>query len=186
MEEVAGLPRHAGMSNWYDPFKDVTDLKPVVLRRLFDHFPDRQALLALRPERFVRVVFEVNYPVGRGISGYVRNLGRDVALRLRMGLSAEGREVKIGTLPGLTVQETYPDPGTDKMGILFQYPLSENLPDKTVLYCEYQNVYGDRFRLEVPLKREAAGSGHQYSQHFEDELYVRPAGSNAEAWLRVH
>jgi hypothetical protein len=99
--EMSRLPKNPNLSNWYDQFKDSTDLKLLVLKRLFDFFPGQSGVLALSPDRIVRLTFLQSSTMPDSIRGGFRNVGVGPALNIRHGFFIARAELGVERLGGL-------------------------------------------------------------------------------------
>jgi hypothetical protein len=144
VKEEFDLPAHSDRSNWYDTFRYSVDLKPLVFRRLVQLFPDYAGSLALRPERLVRITFSHQLTVNDQISGLFRNIGPGPALNLVHGIAPQG-STKWNFGGG--VREG--DPVASGINGYFLYRVA-NVPFLN-LFCEYENRFGDGYRVEVPV-----------------------------------
>lgn len=175
------LPQHANRSNWYDLFKNSTDLKGTVLCRLIQQFPEYAGSLAMHPDRMVRMTYlDVKSDTSAAI-GRFRNVGRGSALRVCHGICTGGTDAIVGgndatcsRLGGLLEGECAVNPDESNFG----YDLRSIYPPMK-LYCEYENRFGDRYRVEVPFKKVGA----LWTRAGSEYLYVWH--SNGAKWLRA-
>ena len=75
LNEIKAIPQHDAWSNWCDPFKDVTDLAPLVIKRLLTEFPEYTGTLAMRPDRMCRMTFIHGGGQNNIVGGRFRNVG---------------------------------------------------------------------------------------------------------------
>jgi len=179
---ICELPKEEGRSNWYDRFTNSADLKEKVVRRLCSRFQRHVASLALRPERLVRLyfVFAGRYDAG-GVCGFFRNAGVGPALRIRHGVLAKGVESEIRNQGGLAEGEDLRQQMRDGSRNNWSYPVEKGLshPDVSV-FCEYENRFGDRYRVEVPLHWD----GQQHRPEVE-RFFVASFGEGNVTWTCV-
>lgn len=150
----------ASRSNWFDAFKNVVDLKAVVLKRLLNAFPAHVATYARRDGRLVRLYFQY---VGAATAGHVNgtfvNAGNGPALDISCGYTAGGSTGQVHNQGGLTVGMSLQAPatGSNHHAPLMVFPCQARQNDAR-LWCEYSNMLGERFRVEAPLRWD--GSRH--------------------------
>jgi hypothetical protein len=148
LEYVADLPEHGSRSNWYDRFQTVVELKPVLIKRLAEQFPHRLASRALDPNRIVRLTFEARlfHMSTPQVSGMFVNVGVGPALNIEYGTRFQVFETPIGTRGGLQEGENL----LNGLGELITFRLSPKTSSQfpTNIYCNYQNRFGDRYRIE--------------------------------------
>jgi hypothetical protein len=148
-----------GVSNWMESFETVLDLKPLLLRRLTDEFPEMRGKQALHPDRFVRLTWRESHtnPVqpdgATGVHGDFENVGVGPVFNLRYGIhpgviplddlafvAPMGGEVldlgglREGCRAGATIGRTGYVIMTDSVFLVF---------------CEYENRFGDRYRIDA-------------------------------------
>ena len=92
LDYASRLPEHANRSNWCGQFRSVVELKPLVLKRIGDHFPQHRIGLALHPERFIRLVFHPKAASDKDVFGTFKNVGHGSAIELRYGWAAASLE----------------------------------------------------------------------------------------------
>ena len=174
---IAEMKRYASAvkakrSNWFDAFKSSADLKPLVLKRLLDQFPHHVGAFARQPERIVRLFFQSRGTGSTGeTSGVFVNAGNGPALDIEVGWHADGKDNARGSQGGLTVGARVPE----KEGAALRFSIPPNKIRDCHIYCMYQNVSGDLFRVEVPL---TWSSGY----HAQKELFKILIGTE---WLKI-
>jgi len=162
------LPKHENWSNWYDQFKTVLDLKPLVRKRLTDHFPKQLGALALDPERVLRLAF-IRGATGAGnVRGHFRNIGPGPAYNVRHGSRVGAAEVGPAYQGGLAE-------GDDMLDNLQEPLYVTSAPgaaarDARIVFCEYENRFGDGYRVEIPLAMPVANRAWQFGA---DRFFVR-------------
>jgi len=174
VRSVSELPRHAEWSNWYDPFKDVVDLKRIVLKRLLDHFPEAALSRALEPDRLVRVTVSHGKYVDWAS---FQNVGMGPAMNLVYGSGASslGRPKKTLHRSGLAEGDTL-----NVAGELVK--TSDGW--STVFFCEYENRFGEKYRVERRFSR--ASETVLMWPDGPESLFVALPGSEAEPqWRQV-
>jgi hypothetical protein len=157
--ELFSLPGHADTSNWYDTFKNSVDLKALALRRLIDQFPEYRGSLAMRPDRHVRLTFISRSCSWDAVLGCFRNVGVGPALNIRHGIAMGGNTEMIGNIEmrkfnvgGLSERDSITTGRHD----YFEYSLPRGeLLQGMMLFCEYSNRFGDKYRVTVPLNGSA-------------------------------
>lgn len=177
MDQLAKLPGHAPGSNWCDVFRDATELAPMVVKRLIHKFPEYAGTLAMRHDRMVRMTYMYATHCNSWVGGKFRNLGLGSALEIRHGVCAG-----IAHAPGTK------DLAAKALGGLLEGELTRSdvhpevydlraWPDQALkLFCEYRNRFGDRYRIEVPIRWRRDG----YFIDSPEELYVR----HGDQWHR--
>lgn len=154
MKGVASLKKGEPFSNWCDEFKSSVDLKGLVLKRILDHFPEYVGATALQPDHLVRIYFQLKKSERDGVvSGHFRNIGIGPALDILHGYRIveetskkdKGRKLKVDTRGGLGEKENI----MWQDGSEYRYELPKN--KQPVLFCEYSNRFGERYRVEVKL-----------------------------------
>lgn len=168
--EVTALPGTNGVSNWRDTFSASTDLKKLVLKRLADHFPDHRGVIAMHPDRLVRLHFVFQGTNTSGlVSGHFRNVGIGPALNIQHGVRIGKRDVLVISRGAVGEKESIVSPGEKE----FFYEMPPN--QAPVLFCEYDNRFGDRYRVELSLFWTAKG----YEPSPPDKFFVvgQEAGS---------
>jgi hypothetical protein len=173
------LPDQQG-TNWHDEFATTVDLKAKVLKRLLDEFPQHTGALALRPDRLVRLYFVFASPTRRGIRGYFQNGGIGPALNLKVGFDLHGsRRMLLRTQGGLAEREIFvskDDPNSNRFELL-----TEEFRIATALFCEYENRFGDRYKISLPIGYE----GELLVITGEEQFFVAPKGPSEPAWIQV-
>jgi hypothetical protein len=146
VEEVSTLPKHHSLSNWYDRFRTIVDLKPLVLKRLSDQFPEHRGVIAMRPDRLVRLSFFYHTSVSGEILGRFRNVGIGPALNNIHGVRVAGETVTTMHVGALGEKEDIltATQGECHYGVGLR-------KDSVFLFCEYDNRFGDRYSIEVPF-----------------------------------
>jgi hypothetical protein len=184
ISEVSRLPKHENWSNWCDPFKTAVDLRSIVLRRLIQRFPQYAGAKAMDPARFVRLIHYFRGAAERNTTVAFRNIGVGPALKIRHG-TCEGmpgiasiHDLSSVELGGLMEGEETGD--RVNHGYPYRLPsVSENRGVK--VFAEYRNRFGDRYRLEVPLK----ATGSHYVTVGTEELYVWHDTVSGLNWVLV-
>lgn len=150
VQQIAALPMSNDYSNWLDQFSTAVDLCDKVESRLVAAFPQHATSRALAPERFVRLTFVPTTFDGfyGDVSGHFRNDTEVLALDVVSGWRLENEDQVViaqGALaPGrqLVVQ--------GQQNHSYSVPRVPSTSYRS-LYCEYENIYGDRYRVEVAL-----------------------------------
>lgn len=141
---------HHGNSNWMDQFRTSIDLKAIVLKRLTDYFPQHRGSLAMHPSRLVRLTFRFDRGLPNGeVKGAFYNVGQGPALNLIHGWIVRSGERKRDWRACGALREG--DAITLRGHEHFDYHTPRDLDVGPVLFCEYENRFGDRYRVEVPL-----------------------------------
>jgi|GEM_PF-2081919 len=149
IKEVSGLPKHENWSNWVDLFQFSTDLNVLVQKRILDHFPSQVGSLALDPDRIARVVVE------RGPCGVasalvsLRNAGLGPVFSMEYGASMGTIERTRTFHAALAEGQQLTPPGNDYFK--YEWPSSKEMDTGRIIFCEYQNRFGDKYRVEVTL-----------------------------------
>lgn len=152
VNEVAKLPTSGQHSNWCDTFRSVADLKPLVLKRLLDQFPEHVGAQAMQPERLVRLTFELeNHRDSGRVNWYFRNVGIGPALDLKHGYGTDHSSPKVMFYGALGDGER-----------MLQYgdtPFEAKIipQHKPFFFAEYSNRFGDRYRVEATLSWSTNG-----------------------------
>jgi hypothetical protein len=146
--EISAIPATKGISNWRDTFSASTDLKGLILKRLADHFPEHRGVIAMRPDRLVRLSFFYHTSVSGDIRGRFRNVGIGPALNITHGVRVAGDTVKTMHVGALGEKEDI----LTSTGGEYRYEVGSRR-DSVFLFCEYDNRFGDRYRVEVPFSQ---------------------------------
>ena len=185
-KELAGLIKEqrdlalavaAKRSNWFDPFKMSIDLRPLVLKRLLDEFPQHVGAFAMKAERVVRMYFAPNgagNPEGLVLGTFV-NAGNGPALNVECGWKTAGADaawVTQGAVPTLG-EVASRDHGAPS----FRCPREKT---DLSLYSVYSNAAGDRFRVEAPLRWSNTG----YKREGPEKFFIWVGAGNGQ-WLPV-
>jgi len=168
------LPQHASRSNWIDQFKNSVDLKITVLQRLVQRFPEYAGTLAMRGDRLVRMVFTFGGGSGdmTDVSGTFQNIGVGPALNIRHGVRH-----------GDTVFVANPVGGVPELGSVGgRYSFKNQSLQHFALFCEYENRFGDGYRVEVPV---GPLFNPKVGNPPEEWLLVRAGSRAAPKWQRV-
>lgn len=169
-----------GTSNWFDVFKNSFEIRPLVLKRLLDQFPQHVGAFARKPEKIVRLYF-VTMP-GSDSNGLIKgrfvNAGNGPALDLKIGWRADGEEHIVAQQGALLVGQAVPE--QEKASVSFPCPKrKQDTPvSRAVVFCEYQNASGDRYRLEV----EHAWGDSGYRRMHPEQFRV----SAGDQWLLIN
>ena len=189
-----GTAKHASMSNWCDNFKNIVDLKGLVLKRLTEQFPGFRASLALHPDRVVRMALREWYlKEPNGIGDWLRaftNVGVGPAFNLEYGyVLADGGQIVVGSLGGLAEKNSMPEGGSRTLfNIGYWGPVNGKIEADSVsgLYCEYENRFGDRYRVVAPMTTGSRPGVLQRKSN--EEFYIAKDGigtPKAQEWVRV-
>jgi nucleoside 2-deoxyribosyltransferase len=179
---VSELPRHADWSNWYDPFKDVVDLKRIVVKRLVDYFPEKAISRAMEPDRLVRVTF---VPAGGGaehrtVYGHFQNVGVGPAMNLVYGREVRSLFPPIEKSHRGGLAEGDDIRSHDGQNLAYTAPVSGDI----VVFCEYENRFGDKYRVEQEFATEFAGG--PLAPEGSERLFVAVPGTEAKPqWRQV-
>jgi hypothetical protein len=151
----------APRSNWFDTFKNVVDLKAMVLKRLLDAFPAHAGTYARRDGRLVRLYFQYSSAATAGHAfGTFVNAGNGPALDISCGYRAGGSSGVVHMQGGLSVGSSLQaPPGQTHQSPLLVFPCQVQ-QSAACVWCEYSNASGERFRVEAPL-------------HWDGSRYVR-------------
>lgn len=182
IEEVRAFDEHSNKSNWYDSFKTVVDLKPVALKRLVDRFKEKAASLALQPDRYVRLTFAIsatNPPNSATIHGDFRNIGIGPAVNIVHGWTnvscTEGMEKYFwgGLAEGEQIK-----------GGFFGYSGLPKAERVITIFCEYENRFRDKYRVEQQFERNANDIPILFGR---EKLFVAPPGivPGLADWIEV-
>ena len=152
VEECASLPQHESVSNWCDQFQASVDLKQLVLKRLLDCFPTYTGATAMLPDHLVRIHFVLKKSdLDGNVVGHFRNVGLGPAMDIYHGYRIEDRACFVETQGALGESENITLP--EENDYCYQMPKA----GAPVLFCEYSNRFGDRYRVEVFLAWSAEG-----------------------------
>ena len=146
MQDTSGLPNSAYWSNWCDLFETSVDLAPIVSKRLVDKFPSQAGTLARHPDRFLRLFFNPKQLDPTGVSGYFRNAGIGSALNVVHGFEVGAKRTAFNPVGALLEGEFLGD--SQPVKYVTGVPLASV---KTLIFCEYDNRFGDKYRVEVPI-----------------------------------
>lgn len=172
------IPQHANRSNWYDQFKTSVDLKQTVLHRLIQNFPEYAGSLAMRGDRLVRMVFIYNrstITAGANviaIEGAFENIGIGPALNIRHGLRHGD----------IVLHEDRQGGISECRNIAVRYGRDGQPLEHFALYCEYENRFGDGYRIEVPI---GPACDPKLGNPREERLLVRVGTKTEPKWQRV-
>jgi uncharacterized protein DUF4062 len=149
-------PDDPAKENHIDTFQTSVDLKPLVLKRLADASPEFGIVKAINPDRLVRLAFLVT-DCATEILADIINSGTGPALNIKHGLCGPGSwprdVVHLGGLPeGRSIAELQ---GRGLLRYLWPY----QGPTPNSLYCEYENRFGDRYRVELSLNAVPGRAG---------------------------
>ena len=107
------------------------------------------------PDRIVRLYFEWRGNDEKGlVGGTFRNAGNGPALNICSGWHARSPDNVWLRQGGLTVGDEIGSHSTDSKRHSYSCP--PRLSD-LFIFCEYENVFGDRYRVEAPLVWRANG-----------------------------
>jgi nucleoside 2-deoxyribosyltransferase len=140
-------------SNWFDPFKNSVDLKPLVLKRLLDEFPHHVGAFARQPDRMVRLYYKHigSNPQGP-ITGTFVNAGNGPAINVSCGWHSNGADTPWQTQGAVPVGGELAGT-TAGAAVTFMCAPMANF----ALYCEYETASGDRFRVVAPMRSTQTG-----------------------------
>lgn len=187
IEELAGDPSHPGRSNWWNSYKNVVDLAPLVKERIVRRFPEYAGSLALAPDRLVRMTWVYGQDTTNAeFFGVFRNLGLGPALDIRHGIMAGQWDA-----PGTHWCSTPGSQNPLRQGGLREGERLCRDGNETSVYrvpgqgfwkivCQYENRFGDLYRVEMPV---ACGIGAKRYQH--EELYVGLGTKSKPNWIRI-
>ncbi|MEZ6142559.1 MAG: DUF4062 domain-containing protein [Zavarzinella sp.] len=146
VKECSKLPTHGSMSNWCDQFQSSVDLKLLVVKRLLDCFPQYTGASALQPDHLVRIHFVMKESgIDGKVKGHFRNVGVGPALDIYHGFRIGETARLVETRGALGESENI----KSKKGKEYCYDIPPN--EAPVLFCEYNNRFGERYRVEVLL-----------------------------------
>lgn len=184
VDYAVSLPEHAQRSNWCDQFKSVVDLEPIALKRLHDHFPQHALSEGLRPDRLVRLTFIPGSGSSRNsVQGHFHNIGVGPALNITHGIAHFTLEPAFpgdsqsrgGLREGTGI--TAPD------GLDLLYSSTRGTFSEPVIFCEYQNRFGDVYRVEQEFFWPSENSS--LKPHGEERFFVGlPTESGSTRWVR--
>ncbi len=175
MKEISALPPHKGWSNWFDLFKTSIDLKPLVRKRLSDYFPGQLGTVALDPDHIVRVTFIRDAPGTAEAKGSFRNIGPGPALNISHGSQVGAKEITRAYHGGLREGEDLVEHGQP---CRYALPQPNDPKEERIIFCEYENRFGDGYRIEVPLY-----SKPNHTLQFSTERFLVRTGPGN--WLPV-
>ncbi len=165
-------------SNWFDQFRTSVDLKPLILKRLLDEFPEQASSFAMRADRLVRLYFQWKSakPDGTIVGSFV-NVGNGPALDVKCGWRIGQNESQCWhTQGGVAVGGEIGS--KDHSGALaFSVPWGQ---EAVVMYCEYGTASGDRFRVEAPVRITHNG----YVREGPEQFFVWIGNKNG-GWRRA-
>jgi len=143
----------------------------------------------MAPDRFVRLTFKLLTCEGTAVHGTFRNIGVGPAFNLRHGIAmnigpgqafSDADTALFTIVAGLREGEyEYEDRGTPKYRP-YQHPNYQNWHQFKVS-CEYENRFGDRYRVDVPFKKGQNG----FQSDGCEELYVANGSKDKPTWTRV-
>lgn len=167
VKECASLPLQKCVSNWCDPFMSSVDLKKLVLKRVQDCFPKCTTGSALLPDHRVRIHFVWRGSETDGIvKGYFRNAGIGPAFDIYHGFRIGERARFVETRGALGEGEDIKS--TEDTEYCYEIPPNES----PVLFCEYNNRFDERYRVEVLL----AWSEDGYITNGEEKFFPLALG----------
>jgi hypothetical protein len=137
----------SGGSNWVETFKTCVDLKPLLLKRLFDIFPEQGSAFARRNGQIVRMYYTDYGGSGTRVIGHFTNAGAGSALDVACGWSLNGSDNVYDQRGAVREGELFPGNSNPNGGI-FTVPASQS---GVAIFCTYSTPHGSRFRVEVPL-----------------------------------
>ena len=143
-EYVAKLPEHASRSNWFDQFQTAVDLKPVLMKRLAEKFASRLASRALDPNRVVRLTYRFGSSISIQVEGAFVNIGLGPAINVLFGLKFE---------PGFRDDQIKRHGGLREGDKLLPCFAWKDGSSKATVYCEYENRFRDKYRIEQDVER---------------------------------
>lgn len=163
-------------SNWFDLFKNSVDLRPLILKRLLDHFPEHVGAFARTPEKIVRLYFEDRGGDSEGrIKGRFINAGNGPALDLTTGWMMGTEEHPMNRQGALLVGSGIPENNAESL--TFKCPKKPD-GNTITIYCAYQNASGDRYRIEVAYRRD----GNLYTMEGSERFKVWVG----QEWLQIN
>lgn len=178
VEEVASYPKHQNWSNWCDQYTTSVDLKPLVLKRLFDKFPKQATIQAIQPDRLVRLAFSFlgNHQSGI-IRGYFQNVGVGPALDIVHGFRKDDAFTPLHRHGGLAVGAKLCE---SDQGLNYHTDDGQR-NHRRFLYCSYKNAHGDLFRVETPV----LWKGQMPTTPGPDRFFVGKVGIPELEWVQV-
>ena len=187
VKEVTDLPSAASgsRSNWFDQFSTITDLKAKLLKRLHGYFASSIVAVAMRPERLVRLYCEIEYHEKLGELYRFRNAGTGPAVNVRIGFLIShqeimGKSIKQGAL---LEGDLGPSKASHPRGLVYS---GANMPADAV-FCDYQNRFGDWYRVLVPTSWQNPGTGIQVTAKLNDEaFFVGRQEEGSVQWDQVY
>ncbi|HEY3318917.1 MAG TPA: DUF4062 domain-containing protein [Planctomycetota bacterium] len=171
--EIANLPQQEEKSNWVDTFDTSVDLKPKVLKRVLTSFPAHAGTLAADPARLPRLVMQPLSRTPQNFRGVLKNFGVGPAFHVVAGVVSASCLTDAGQHNFSGIGES----GEENRE--WQIPPACLSAKRGVWYCEYENRYGDCYRVEVPMEQQP-----QSWSFGRDKIYVK-AGASAEGTLRT-
>lgn len=200
---ASGLPAAKEWSNWFNPFHSVVDLKDTVESRLLACFPTHAASLALQPGRLVRLHFvpASSGEFRRSVNGHFRNSTENSAFNVAHGWRVDDTDTIAGTRGALAYKENVSEGGKAET----EYAMSSQTGSSYgAVFCEYDNPFGDRYRVEVQVQmREEEVPAPQIStnsstapvrrakvkerffQLQSERFFVRSGPRNSPEWIEV-
>ncbi|MBL8602414.1 MAG: DUF4062 domain-containing protein [Myxococcales bacterium] len=166
----AAVDQKSARSNWYDTFENVVDLKPRLLKRLLDCFPDHVGTYARRGDRMVRLYWEVEYGWKEGIIQVrVSNAGFGPAIEVSICSSSDGKETVVRRQGGLAS-------GGQIAAVKVSIPSNRN---GASLLVYYSNLWGDKYRVRLALIAANGTRGYNVSSSEVFEICIN------EQWMPV-
>jgi hypothetical protein len=147
-------------------------LQPLVLKRLLDAFPKHVGAYARREGRIVRLYFQYVGADGNGnVHGTLINAGNGPAIDIKCGCNYAGVSHEVRQQGGLSIGSPLQTTSSEnQFAPSITFACHDNLSG-TLIWCEYSNVLGDRFRVEVPLYWR----GGCYAPHGGERFFGRVA-----------
>jgi hypothetical protein len=184
--DVQAYPEHGGGSNWYDVFQNAVDLKETIRRRLIAHFPEYAGTLAMAPDRLVRMTFYLVGAGPNGVAGNFTNLGIGPALNIRHGVEHGNRSSPLPSitsghlLAGLREGENISVPMISQSPYNYA-PTRTRSGNAFKVFCQYENRFGDRYRVEIPFSMHSEGA----QIDGDEEFYVAGGSKESPQWNLV-